>query len=223
MATASDVMDRVAAVCLNDPNKATYTYTVQLPHLKSAWEELAQYLTANNIPVVKEVSTTLTYTAGQHNITPPSDIFIPVKLYERGVGENDNSWVPMEQKPWDVKRVMTDYSTLNMWNWREQVFEVPGCGQDREVYCEYWKDITAQIANNDSTISVNNAINALAFLTASTLAQFVGSNSERAEKLYTKYEISRDLILTIGVKKNQFQSVRRRRYRGNTRRAITKN
>jgi hypothetical protein len=64
MASAADVMDRVAAVCLNDPNKYTYTYDVQLPHLKAAWEELAQVLTSVNIPVVKEVSTVLTFTAG---------------------------------------------------------------------------------------------------------------------------------------------------------------
>lgn len=58
MATAADVMDRVASVCLNDPNKGTYSYTVQLPFLKAAWEELAQILTACGTPVVKEISTT---------------------------------------------------------------------------------------------------------------------------------------------------------------------
>ena len=213
MATAADVMDRVASVCLNDPSKGTYTYTVQLPHLKAAWEELAQILTSVGIPVVKDISGTLTYTANGASITPPSDIFIPIALYERGVGETDDDWVLMEEKFWDVKRVMSEHQTLDYWNWREQIFQVAGCSVNREVYCEYWKDITLAIATSASTITINNVINALAFRTGELLARYVGSNPERANSLAFDYSKAIDLITDIGVKNNQGQAVRRKGYR----------
>jgi hypothetical protein len=213
MASAADVMDRVAAVCLNDPSKYTYNYDVQLPHLKAAWEELAQILTSVNIPVVKEVSTVLQYVAGGHFITPPADIFIPISVYERGVGQTDRDWVKMKELHWDKKRVAADHVTLDLWVWREQNFEVGPCRVNREVYCEYWKDITLQIADPDSSITIINVVNALAFRTAELCSRYMGSNTERADSLGDDYKRAMDLITTIGVKKNQSVVQRRRPYR----------
>jgi len=213
MATAADVMDRVAAVCLNDPNKYTYGYDVQLPHLKAAWEELAQVLTSVNIPVVKEVSTVLTYVAGGHMVTPPADMFIPVAVYERRVGGSDTDWIKMKELAWDRKRVASDHTTLDFWVWRENTFEVGPCNEDREVYCEYWKDITLQIADEDSAITMPNVVNALAYRTAETCARYMGSNTERADNLARDYNTAKDLITTIGIKKNQSIVQRRRPYR----------
>jgi len=212
-ANASDVMDRVASVCLNDPNKNTYDYVVQLPHLKAAWEELAQVLTSINIPVVKEVSTTLYVLAGSHIIQPPADIFIPLTLYERSTGATDNDWTKMKELPWDRKRVAADHSTLDYWVWRENIFEVGVCNVDREVYCEYWKDITLQIADEDSSITMPNVVNALAFRTGELCARYMGSNTERADSLARDYNTAKDLLTTIGVKKNQSIVQRRRPYR----------
>jgi hypothetical protein len=220
MATAADVMDRVAAVCLNDPNKYTYGYDVQLPHLKAAWEELAQVLTSVNIPITKEVSTVLTYTAGGHTVTPPADMFIPMAVFERAVGQSDNEWARMKELPWDRKRVAADHTTLDCWTWRENIFEVGSCRTNREVYCQYWKDITLQIADEDSTITIINVVNALAFRTAELCSRYMGSNTERADNLARDYNTSKDLLTTIGVKKNQSIVQRRRPYRTNKRTAF---
>jgi hypothetical protein len=213
MASAADVMDRVAAVCLNDPNKYTYTYDVQLPHLKAAWEELAQVLTSVNIPVVKEVSTVLLFSAGGHFITPPADIFIPINLYERAVGQTDDDWVKMKEQSWDTKRVAANHRTLDLWVWRENNFEVGPCSVDREVYCEYWKDITLQIADPASAITMPNVVNALAFRTGELCSRYMGSNTERADNLARDFNTAKDLLTTIGVKKNQSIVTRRRPYR----------
>ena len=213
MASASDVMDRVASVCLNDPNKNTYDYMVQLPHLKAAWEELAQVLTSVNIPVVKEVSTVLSVLAGNHILQPPADIFIPITLYERAVGETDDNWIKMKETSWDKKRVAAHHTTLDHWTWRENIFEVGVCNVDREVYCEYWKDITLQIADEDSSITMPNVVNALAFRTGELCARYMGSNTERADNLARDYNTAKDLLTTIGVKKNQSIVTRRRPYR----------
>jgi hypothetical protein len=55
MPLASVIMDESASL-LNDASRSIYSYTVQLPYLKSAWNKLQVELQNQGIPVIKEVS-----------------------------------------------------------------------------------------------------------------------------------------------------------------------
>lgn len=67
--TAGEVMDRSAAL-LNDPDKTDYTYTVQLPYLNMAIDELAENLQESNSSPTNQTYTNIILPVGKNKITP---------------------------------------------------------------------------------------------------------------------------------------------------------
>src|ERR1700756_2713223 len=92
--TSGTVMDSAAAL-LNDVAKSTYTYTVQLPYLNMALQELQEVFELNEVPMVDTVtSNPLTLPANTSFIsftsTPalPTNLIEPQIVWERTAGIN---------------------------------------------------------------------------------------------------------------------------------------
>src|SRR5438876_3622389 len=98
--TSGSVMDASASL-LNDTAKSRFTYTVQLPYLNMALQELQEMFELNEIPVTATTSTVLTVAAGLDHISftaqgaliLPNDFVEPQQLWERTTGINP--YIPM--------------------------------------------------------------------------------------------------------------------------------
>src|SRR5215510_10016880 len=94
MLTAAKVMDTSAAL-LNDFVKADYTYEVQLPFLRLAWNELIEMMASNNIQVTNKVTSGFRIAVGVTDIggktgpALPANLIDIENLYERSWGSSE--------------------------------------------------------------------------------------------------------------------------------------
>lgn len=206
---ASEVMDR-AAVLLNDANKTTYTYAVQLPFLKLALDELEEEMSVIGLPVTKEItSTPQSVASGATELDPPADLVEPKILKERKAGTSDR-WIPMTFRDWEPD--VTPMNELRFWTWRENKFKFPAATQDNEVQISYVKKL-ADIASENSEIGILNSRSFLAYRTASFVAEHIKKMPEEAnshkENAYRRIGV----VLTSGTRTRQNSRIRRKPYR----------
>lgn len=197
MPIASDVMNEAAAL-LNDPNRTLFTYTLQLPFLRSAWNELQLKLQENGIPTAKEISLTLEIAPGTSSITLPSDFIRPIKLEERA---NDSSDDFVEvREVLDIPQV--SIGEIRYWNWREESIYINPPTTAREVRLIYWKSLNP-LNDQNSNLNVTNSQEFLAFRTAALCARFIGENPTRADVLDSMATYHRDILINLEVRKMQ--------------------
>lgn len=212
--TAGDVMDAAAAL-LNDAAKTFYTYTVQLPYLKLANDDLESQLLANGI-VIQNAVATINVAAGSLTLPLPADFFIPINLMERAqTSTNDNDFIDMEERDFEPSTAKVD--TLNFWAFRNGAINFVGSTKDRTVRI-FYKRTLAAITNvlGTDVEEVTKAKNFLVFRTAALVAEFGGGGNEaRASSLNTQGAVYLDTLLTIFVKANQGNRVRRKPFRMN--------
>src|SRR6266446_9597739 len=107
MVTAATIMNQSAAL-MNDAARSIYTYTIQIPYLNMALQELQEIFELNNVPVTDTVtSTPITVPIGTSAVgfpptvpivgVPylPSDLIEPKVVWERQFGVDP--YVPMER------------------------------------------------------------------------------------------------------------------------------
>ena len=213
--TVENVMDAAGAL-LNDPDVVTFTYAAQLPFFKIAWRELQSFLLSNGITDVDEYTTVpLTITADTKQWTStPTDLLLPIKLWERAVGGSDTDWVEMEEKipdPADPQE-----TELEIWYFKEGDIWFRGANENRQVIVRYQKELTA-IVDEDTTIPVRGSISFLSFRSAGIIARARGNNG-RANDLDADAKMHLDSLIAVKVKDEQGMPARPRRY-GFTRRA----
>lgn len=210
--TAGNIMDRSAAL-LSDPSKITFTYTLQLPFLTLAWDELQEELVANGILDVQELtSSPITVTAGITDLSPvgqPADLLFPIKLWERAVGQTDNDWIEMVEKINDPGEVM-QVTELETWYWEENAIKFRGAISNREIKIRYQKDLIS-IVSDTSIISVTNSKSFLSHRTAALVAGSRG-NRVRAKELNERGDFYLAKVTSTKVKDSQNKPIRPRRY-----------
>lgn len=207
MPTAGAVMDQAAAL-LNDPSKVDYTYTVQLPYLKSAYNKLQLRLHSLGLPVIEEISSTIDVAINATTVTYPADLVQPIKLEERLDGTSD-LFVKVEKID-DIPE-MDPVSNIMYWNWREEVIYINPPTTAREVLLKYFKSLTA-IADQSTNIPVINSLEYLANKTAALCARFIGENPTRADSLDILAAEALDLLLGNEIKNKQNQPKRPKGY-----------
>lgn len=178
--TAGQVMDRSAAL-LSDPSKITFNYTLQIPFLGMAWDELQEELVANSIMDVEEVnSSPLLIAAGTLDMTSgqPSDLLFPLQLWERAPGGAASDWEPMEEQTSDPADPQV--SELEVWYWEDSKIHFRGATADREILIRYQKDLIT-LSSDASVIPVKNAKSFLAHRTAALIAGSRGNKLRSAE------------------------------------------
>jgi hypothetical protein len=219
--TCGAIMDR-SAVLLNDAAKTQFGYTVQIPFLKAAGDELRTALEENNYPTTNELNAAVTVTTAMTDIggatgpALPSDLIELQALYERTAGSNEDyqRMVKVDFLP----PFSTLTNSLIYYTWQQQIIKFLGANSNRSVLIEYVADTLGTITDQNSTISLFNAIGYLSYRTAALCASFVGENPTRAEELngYAGMELNK--VINIAVKSRQAIVTRRRPFMANYRR-----
>jgi hypothetical protein len=152
MANASAAIQS-ARTYLNDINAITWSDAVLMPLLQEAFGELqlelsihrnpvikAQYIT--NVPAVSESQIPPVYLPGQ-----PANITYPISMYEKDVGDDDDSYDEMYQVTF-LPNQDPDME-LEFWSWQAQMIQFIGATTTRTVLLNYNGYLTTPNTLND--------------------------------------------------------------------------
>lgn len=177
---AGTVMDQAAAI-LNDTAKNLYSYTVQLPYIKKANEDLEQTLLVYGVNIQFKKSAAIAVAAGATTLVLPSDFLVPISLWERASGStNEDDYVEMDERDWEENTQAQ--STLTQWSFRENGINLVPSTANREVKLYYDKMLTVVNSENSTEDSILFK-SFLAAKTAEYCARFIGMNKVMADEI----------------------------------------
>lgn len=203
--TAGEVMDR-AAVLLNDKDKTLWTYTVLLPYLQQAWDELLVKLENNHVKVTRELSSIITVAAGATSATLPSNLVQIIDVKERTQGSSEN-FTDMEETEWPLLNY-TPAAQFTYYCVAGETLQFPAATTNREVRLRYVKSLS-NITSDASLVNLINSKPYLALKTAAIAADLSGRAPEVAKSLEARAAIA--LHELIAVKVGGLQSIPVRR------------
>lgn len=239
--TAGQVMDR-AANFLNDPSKTDYTYTVMLPYLNMAIDELSESMEESNSSVSNQTHLVLLVKAGvwwiggpgtaaidPERTTYPADLIEIQEIGERLAGD-DGPFTRMTRV--EYQPGFRPQAALLQWAWEDQTIKfnnpgteffipiAPGSGQppsgattDREIQLRYIRQGIPYVVDANSPITFVNARLYLSYKTAAYCAMFIGENESRAKMLEEHAERSLERATAISNKGRQQIMTRHRPFR----------
>jgi hypothetical protein len=210
--TAANVMDR-AAVYMNDAAKSIYTYTVQIPHLNSALQNLQEYFELHGIGTTQKTSALINVPSGTTTIGfgtgLPSDLIEPQAVWEKREGTDGYTLVDKRNYlPHNLEGIDTSY--FGVYTWNGQQLEFMPSNIDIDIKIDYIKELLSQVTSSADVITLVNARSFLEYKTAALLAEFVAENPTRAANLEMKAELARDVAAGINIKGKQSIVTRRR-------------
>jgi len=220
--TAAEIMDR-SAVLMNDPEKTDYTYTVLMPFLKMALDELSENLADTQGSPTTTTSAIITVPAGTSGLYPvnslntpnyPSDLVEIQEIGERSLGSaHDEPYVPMDRV--EFKPAFPPGDRLRVWAWENQIISLNlyGATTARQIRLKYVRQFNQETITPDSIVGSINSQSYLAYKTAAYAAMFIGENKERAEILDSKAEAALERIESINNKGRQQMMTRHRPFR----------
>jgi hypothetical protein len=217
--TAGQVMDKAASL-LNDTAKQNYTYTVQLPYLQMALQDLRKLLELNNSPVTNEVSSVINCPIGTDSISYdnspnpelPDNLIEIQQLWERA--EGTDPWVPMtrvEFLPHYYEGVLINQFLI--WTWQDNQIRLIPANTDNDIKIDYVKSLFNDVEDENSELSIINADSYLQFRTAALCAEYIGENPTRALSLNLQARDAFDILIGIDNKGRQAIMTRRRPFR----------
>lgn len=215
---ASDIMDRSRAV-LNDVAIDLYTNEVLLPYLRIANDDLSDELVDNGATVSKEVSVDIPLTA--RNTTPvlPSNMIVPIEVFEKDAGQDDSYYRYVDQRGFLPNA--TPGTELRVWAWREQQVLFVGSQIDKIVRIRYYRLITDLNADT-APVELTHALNYLAYHTAALAAEHIGQNLSKATALESVAGEKLNKLLKKEVKQSHSRPTRRLPFRLNRRIVVTR-
>lgn len=211
---ASDVMDE-ASILLNDVAKTQFTYSAQLPYLKRANELLENMMISWGVSPQRQTSAIMTVPSSTTEIDLsavtgyPSDMLLPIKLFETDLGATTFG-PPMIEQEWTPEVSAT--STLTYWAFRNNKIYCPPVTQSRLVKIDYWRQLTS-ITSQSSNEEIGGAKTYLAAKTAELCARYIGQNKEIADDLFNIEVMPAQDTLERIYNKNSQASARGRRKR----------
>lgn len=224
---ASEVMD-LAAAAMNDVDKTTYTYDVQIPYLKLAMQELQEVFELNSLAVTEQSSRAIPVPNGTEAIEfnavgatrLPDNLIEPQQLWERFA--NSYPWTPMVRKefiPHDLAGVAANMWTYWVWQ-SNKILLLPSNG-DNEIKIDYVGSLFPKYVRTDTILPVQNGIGYLAYKTAELMSDMIEHNQSRAQTNGNRALASLDRISGITIKSKQQIVARRRPFRAAYKRATT--
>jgi len=206
---SSDVFLRCRAV-LNDVAIDLYTDDILLPYLKIANDDLSDELVDNGATVQKEVTADIPLSAGITQPSLPSNMIVPIEVYEKDQGQDDSHYRYMKQK--DFLPNGTAGRELSVWAWREQAINVMGSTAAKILRIRYYRLIT-DIVGPNSPIELTHALNYLAYHTAALASEHIGQNRTKAIDLESVAGIKLGKLLKKEVKQSHGRPIRRRPFK----------
>jgi hypothetical protein len=224
---ASEVMD-LAAAALNDIDKTTYTYEVQIPYLKLALQELQEVFELNSLAVTEQSSAAIPVPNGSTELAfnvpgptrLPDNMIEPQQLWERFA--NSYPWTPMVRKeyiPHDLAGVAANMWTYWVWQ-SNKILLLPSNG-DNEIKIDYVGSLFPKYVRSETILPVQNGVGYLSYKTAELISDMVEHNQERAATNAGRAIQSLDRISGITIKSKQQIVARRRPFRAAYKRATT--
>lgn len=221
---ASEVMD-LSAAALNDVSKTVYSYTIQIPYLRLALQELQEIYELNSLAVTEKSSAPIPVNSGVTEIifnAPsqprlPDNLIEPEELWERA--RNQDPWIPMTRKdyiPHDLEGVQTNQFIY--WVWQENKIKLLSSNADNDIKIDYVGSLFPKFIRSDTVIPVINGQNFLAFRTAGLIAELVENNKPKADSHNSNASLALDRITGITIKSKQQIVVRHRPFRASYKR-----
>jgi len=208
---SSDVFDRSRAV-LNDVVKDLYTDDVLLPYLKIANDDLSDELVDNGATVQKEVTADIPLGSGITVPALPSNMIVPIELYEKDQGQDDSYYRYMHQQTFLPNGKAGN--ELSVWAWREQQIYTLGSTQNKILRIRYYRLIT-DIVGSNSPIELTHALNYLAYHTAALASEHIGQNRTKAIDLESQAIQKLQKLMKKEVKQTHGKPTRRRPFKLN--------
>lgn len=215
------VLDR-ARFFLNDVNATLFTNDNLLFPFGVAYDDLKEELYDNNIQITSEVSKEYTITTAMKDIggntgpALPTNLVVPVTLWERLDGSNDDFTMMSQCRRLPKTDVITGY--LQYWAYERQIIKFLGANTNRNVKVDYTGDTLTFITSVNSRINLFNAKSFLSYRTAGLAAQFYGENDTRADTLNGNATLALDKLLNTDIKNQQSMPVRRKPFMANYKR-----
>jgi hypothetical protein len=202
---------KAAAVLMNDPNQVTWTNDILLGVALQAYEELSNDLVANGFRLFKEItSAPLLVTSPNTTFdAPPTDLFVPISLEERNVG--DATYISMEEKIWEPSTIPS--TSLKCWSFRKNVINFIGATVDREVRMKYIRNNIGVITNENSILNITNGAGLLGAKIASLAATHLAKNPKDGIAKEGLYITRLTSYIQIELGNQQGKPVRRLPYR----------
>ena len=216
---AGTVMDAAASL-LNDTAKTNYGYTVQVPYLNIALQELQEHFEQHNVSCTDIVSAVIAMNAGATTISYnavgqpklPDDLIEPQQLWESQRGQYN--WFPMARKnflPHYLEQVNTNMFVIYVWQ-NNQIIVLPAT-QDNDIKMDYTRNLFSPVVDQSSIINVVNGQIFLEYRTAALMAEFIERNITSAQALNQYAILALDRVTGISVKGKQKITTRRRPFR----------
>ena len=220
--TAAQVMD-AAAARLNDVNKSLYTYTVQIPFLNIALDELQEIYEANNVPDTDQTSAIIYVPSAAAGIVEigfsgtagrilPSDLIELKVVWESP--RNLNQWVQMQPVDYLPQyQIGSQISSLVNYQWASKKLKVLAANADNDIKLDYVRSLFVPVTASGDQLNVINSKSFLLNRTASLIARDIEENEERSIALYADALGGLDRSLSITTKGRQRITTRRRPFR----------
>lgn len=213
--TAGDIFDDVRAH-LNDQGNANFTDEVQLPFINMAVDELQQELEHHNIGLVNATVVDVPVLAGQTEIGGldlPEGLTEIENIYERFTGSG-NEYQMMERRNFLPPLDVSDRTMYLQWYvFNDQKIQFMGSTDNEQLRIDYIKRRIPKVINRSTVIDVIGARSVLAYRTAGLIADDIGENETRAEKMNANAMDRLNTLLSINLKGKQAIVVRRRPFR----------
>lgn len=222
---ASEVMDDAAAL-LNDVNRTTYTYAVQIPYLNIALKELRKHFELANLPATDQTtSEALVLEAGVLFLAftpvfdPAPDYVLPEDLvdirraWQRPTGTGQQ-YMPLNRlSGLSIPLEGANSNILYGYVWEDQMMKFNSCLVDTDIKLEYVRQLFPVVTAEDDVINCINGDSFLANRTAALVAKHVEENKDRADELNSSAALFLEEVIGIGSKGNQAKNTRRRPFR----------
>jgi hypothetical protein len=207
---------------LNDSQGNLFTDTVLLPYANSAYRKVQRAISNGGgggfiqddvllvVTAVTQTDTSLQLSITDATAPPnqlPTDLLVPVKLWERPNGSNDDflEMVDLSQHGGLPSRAQD--VTLSVWEWRADGLYFLGATRDTQIRLRYLKAYP-DLTDSTSPVLVRNAQEAIAYATAALAAWSRGS--PLAERWDGAAADAIEDLVAAAVRREQ-QSARRRR------------
>jgi hypothetical protein len=207
---------------LNDSQGNLFTDAVLLPYANSAYRKVQRAIGNAGgggfiqddvllvVTAVAQTDTSLQVSITDATAPPnqlPTDLLVPVKLWERPNGSSDDflEMVDLSQHGGLPSRAQD--VTLSVWEWRADGLYFLGATRDAQIRLRYVKAYP-DLTDSTSPVLVRNAQEAIAYATAALAAWSRGS--PLAEKWDGAAADAIEDLVTAAVRREQ-QSARRRR------------
>lgn len=207
---------------MNDTAKSIYPYTVQLPYLNMALQELQETFELNEVPVTDTFTADpITIPAGTTSLgfsdnapSLPDDLIEPQIVWESLF---DQDQYTMMQKVDFLPRYLegVEINQLLQYVWQAQEIRFLAANTDIDLKLDYIRNLFVEFTETDGTDEVNviNAGTYLEYKTAALLARFIAENPTRADSLDALALNRLETVLGIGSKGRQAIITRRRPFR----------